>query len=400
MKALTSIVLISSLALYSGISNVLHAKEMPISQQIETEKTIAVKPASDLHPRIQVAILLDTSSSMDGLIDQTRNQIWQVINEFSSLKQNGVQPRLEVAVIEYGNNGNSNTEGYVRQVSAFTRELDKVSESLFSLRTNGGNEYCGYAIKTATESLTWSNKQSDLKTIFIAGNESFHQGPVSVANAVALAKEKGIVVNTIFAGVHAAGAQSGWQQAAALAGGDYLSINADRKVVHINAPQDKKIAELNQQLNQTYIPYGAEGSKGVARQKAQDSANAQISSGLMAKRAQSKSSSYYSNANWDLVDAVKEGKVDQNAVADLPEASLPAAMKKLTKQERKDFVQTKLEEREDLQRQIQSLAAERKRFVAEKEKNKPAEEASISDALISSVKKQAKSKAFEVTEEK
>ncbi|MFT6389410.1 MAG: hypothetical protein ACJAUP_002802 [Cellvibrionaceae bacterium] len=35
-----------------------------------------------------------------------------------------------------------------------------------------------------------------------------------------------------------------------------MSTNPDRKIVHIEALQDKKIAELNSQLNKTYIPYG------------------------------------------------------------------------------------------------------------------------------------------------
>jgi hypothetical protein len=43
----------------------------------------------------------------------------------------------------------------------FTRELDQVSEGLFSLTTNGCNEYCGYAIKTATNDLQWSHNNTD-----------------------------------------------------------------------------------------------------------------------------------------------------------------------------------------------------------------------------------------------
>ena len=94
-------------------------------------------------PKIQLAILLDTSSSMNGLIDQTRNQLWQVVNEFSKAEQNGVKPSLEVAVYEYGNSRLSASNGYIRQVSGLTGELDAVSEALFSLTTNGGSEYCG-----------------------------------------------------------------------------------------------------------------------------------------------------------------------------------------------------------------------------------------------------------------
>ena len=33
-------------------------------------------------PTVQIAILLDTSNSMDGLIAQAKTQLWNVVNEF------------------------------------------------------------------------------------------------------------------------------------------------------------------------------------------------------------------------------------------------------------------------------------------------------------------------------
>ena len=274
-------------------------------------------------PKIQMAILLDTSGSMDGLIDQTRNQIWSVVNEFSTAKRRGVTPILELALFEYGNDRYSSEVGHVRKLSNFTRELDRVSEGLFSLTTSGGSEYCGYAIKTAVTELQWSQSDNDIKTIFIAGNEAFTQGPVRYSDAIKLAQEKGISVNTIFAGAYQAGASSGWQVGAQLAGGDYMSINADQQIVHIDAPQDSEIARLNSQLNQTYIPYGALGEQSAKRQVEQDKVNGSISSGLLAKRAKSKSSSYYNNSRWDLVDALSDGTVDEAGLADLEETQLP-----------------------------------------------------------------------------
>ena len=35
---------------------------------------------------IQIALLLDTSNSMDGLIDQAKSQLWSVVNEFIRYK--------------------------------------------------------------------------------------------------------------------------------------------------------------------------------------------------------------------------------------------------------------------------------------------------------------------------
>ena len=127
--------------------------------------------------RIQLAILLDTSNSMDGLIDQAKSQLWKVVNELARAKRNGKTPALEVALFEYGNDGLSGSEGYIRLVSDLTTDLDKISEELFKLTTDGGSEYCGMVIDRAAEKLSWSRAKDVLKVIYIAGNEPFTQGP-------------------------------------------------------------------------------------------------------------------------------------------------------------------------------------------------------------------------------
>ena len=193
----------------------LYAERLPTVQGQQAQNT-EINPTL-MRPKIQVAILLDTSGSMDGLIDQTRNQLWQVVNEFSSSKKNGVTPILEVALFEYGNNGNSKITGYTRKLNGFTRELDRVSEGLFSLTTNGGNEYCGLAIKTAVNGLQWSHSNEGIKSIFIAGNEPFTLGPVNYQHAVRLAAQRGITVNTIYAGGHQQGIDGSWKMGASLA---------------------------------------------------------------------------------------------------------------------------------------------------------------------------------------
>ena len=349
-------------------------------------------------PKIQMAILLDTSGSMDGLIDQTRNQIWSVVNEFSTAKRRGVTPILELALFEYGNDRYSSEVGHVRKLSNFTRELDRVSEGLFSLTTSGGSEYCGYAIKTAVTELQWSQSDNDIKTIFIAGNEAFTQGPVRYSDAIKLAQEKGISVNTIFAGAYQAGASSGWQVGAQLAGGDYMSINADQQIVHIDAPQDSEIARLNSQLNQTYIPYGALGEQSAKRQVEQDKVNGSISSGLLAKRAKSKSSSYYNNSRWDLVDALSDGTVDEAGLADLEETQLPKEMQTMSAAERKGYIQKQEKLRADLKQQITQLGKSREQYVASKKKEQASSASTISDALSSAVRKQAKKKGFDLSD--
>ena len=344
-------------------------------------------------PRIQLAILLDTSNSMDGLIEQTRNQLWQVVNEFAAAKQEGVTPVLEIALFEYGNSDNSSQSGYVRQLNGFTRELDAVSQGLFSLTTNGGDEYCGYAIDRAIHSLQWSQSATDIKTIFIAGNESFAQGPVRYQDAIELARQYGISINAIHAGSHYEGISDGWQAAAKLAGGDYLSIDADQQVVHIEAPQDTRINELNAQLNETYVPYGSQGAGKAQRQLEQDQVSSDISVGLLAKRAQSKASSFYANADWDLVDALKDGEVAEEQIMEMEDADLPEPMQGLSAQQKLDYLQQKQVERESIQLKILELSESRASYVARK-KELVSAAASVGDALTGAVRKQAQQKNF------
>lgn len=345
-------------------------------------------------PKIQVAIVLDTSNSMDGLIDQTRNQLWQVVNEFSSARQNGLVPILEIALFEYGNDGNSGSAGYIRMLNDFTRELDAVSAGLFSLTTNGGSEYCGFAIDTVVNGLQWSQSSTDIKTIFIAGNESFAQGPVNYREATKLARENGISVNTIHAGGHETGVRDQWQAGALLAGGDYMSIDADQQVVHIVAPQDERIAELNARLNQTYIPYGSAGKESAQRQMEQDALSSEISAGLLAKRAASKTSDFYSNSNWDLVDALNDGEVTAQALERLADEALPESMSGLSAQEKLHYVQEKARQREQIKHEISELSRSRAAYVAEQKHARAAAAPSMSDALTGAIRKQARLKKF------
>ena len=95
---------------------------------------------------IQLALLLDTSGSMDGLIDQAKSQLWKIVNELATSKKDGQQIDLNVALYEYGKQSIPADEGYLRNIVPFTQDLDKISDELFKLKTNGGDEYCGKVI--------------------------------------------------------------------------------------------------------------------------------------------------------------------------------------------------------------------------------------------------------------
>lgn len=343
----------------------------------------APKPPAE-KPVVQLAILLDTSSSMDGLIDQAKTQLWSIVNEFARARINGQRPEIQVALYHYGTPSLGSQTNFIKQLDGLTTDLDKISEDLFSLKTDGGDEYCGAVIEKASGELQWSTDKHAYKAIFIAGNEPFSQGPVDFHGACKAAIGKGIVVNTIFCGPEQEGAATGWKEGATLADGAFLTINQNAATVAIATPQDKELVELSTKLNTTYVPFGAGGGAGGRRQMAQDANAAASPAGptAAAERATAKASAAYSNGTWDLVDAAKDKKVDVGA---MKEAELPEDMRKLDAKGREDYLASKAKERAAIQKQVADLSAARAKYLAEHAKDK---EATLGTAVISAVYQQ------------
>jgi len=377
-----------------GIAMVLAAVSAVTLAQENPPPVQARSAHSEATPQIQIALLLDTSSSMSGLINQAKTQLWKIVNEFIPARRGGRRPELRVALFEYGNDGLPASEGHIRLITPLTDDLDKVSEELFALTTNGGREYCGQVIQAAMNRLDWSTSSEDLKLVFIAGNEPFTQGSVDYQKACRAAITKGIAVNTILCGNQAEGAQTKWKHGAVLADGEYLSIEQNRTVVHIAAPQDDEIARLGVEINNTYIPYGVHGAAGQSRQAAQDAQVASTGAGNTVQRAVTKGSANYSNQAWDLVDAVKDGVVK---LADLKPEDLPEEMRSMTVDQRQAHVAEKTQQRTDLQNQIQTLNEQRKQFVAAKMKELAEESGqdTLDSAVIKVCRKQAAARHFE-----
>ncbi len=350
-------------------------------------------PFSGDRPAVDVAILLDTSNSMDGLINQAKNQVWNIVQQFAKAKKAGKTPQLRVSIFEYGNSSLPASEDYIRQVIPLTDDLDKVSEALFALTTGGGDEYCGAVINEAIKRLDWSGEPNAYQAIFIAGNEPFDQGSVDFHAACKKAMGEGIVVNTIHCGNYDQGVRGHWQEGAKLAEGKFLNINQDEKVVHIRAPQDKIIIELNTALNNTYLWYGgAQQRKAYASNQAAQDTNA--GSGL-SSRAAIKSGSLYSNVGRDLVDTYEK---DPSAISQLKTDELPAELQKLSPEQRLKWIKSMSEKRAEIKRKIAEASRQRQAYVAAEQAQQPAPagESTLGDAFSEAVEVQLQDSGFEV----
>lgn len=361
--------------------------------EVSKESSTSISDELNSGGSIQVALLLDTSNSMDGLINQAKARLWTIVNTMTTLRYNGKTPNIEISLYEYGNSGLSSESDYIRKIVGLTNDLDLISEHLFALRTNGGQEYCGAVIKNATNKLDWNADKNAMKLIYIAGNEPFNQGSVNYKEAIADAVEKGIFINTIFCGNNQEGIRTHWKDGADKGNGKYFHIDSDARVRYINTPYDDQITICNRRLNDTYIGYGSAGRAKKESQMQQDAAAESISTANYAERSVAKAGAVYRNESWDLIDRVN---TDPKALSKLTDEELPEELKGKSQAQIEAFVKAKSKEREQIQKEIAELAVKRQAYI-KKEQAKEGTQDDLGNAIVSSIQEIAKRKGFKIT---
>lgn len=356
------------------------------------KKTTIEKTVTVAKTKIQVALLLDTSSSMDGLIDQAKSRLWNIVNTLTTLKYDGKTPDIEIALYEYGNDGLSKQSNYIRQIAPLSTDLDLISEKLFSLSTNGGNEYCGAVIQDATKQLKWAKDNNNMKLIYIAGNEEFNQGGINYKEAISNALKNDIYVNTIFCGNKTEGINTLWKDGADYGKGKYFNIDSNQTVRYIATPYDNEITKCNEKINKTYIGYGSKGSEKKMNQEMQDRNAQGVSVSNYAERAVSKSKAAYKNDSWDLVDKVKD---DATAISKIKKEELPKELQNKSAAELKVIVAQKTKERETIQKEIGELAKKRQQYI-DTEAKKTKKQDDLGNTINTSIIAFAKIKGYTV----
>lgn len=332
---------------------------------------------------VDIAICLDTSNSMDGLIDSAKEKLWAIVNEMAKARPT---PDLRVGLISYGNDGYDSSGGWVRLESELTSNLDFLSQRLFGLTTLGGTEYVGRALLRANQ-LDWSQRKDALRMIIVAGNESADQDHEITASTMSRdLRLRGIFVDAIYCGSAEDAISPTWRSLAACGGGEFASIDQNDGTVVVRTPYDSELNQLSRKLSNTFVPLGHKGARAKRMQSDQDTEVRDMSPTAGAGRAAAKASKLY---RWeaDLVDATERGEM---TVAEVPEASLPSELQGMTKDERQLYIDSKVKERKDLREQIEELSQRRDEHVAQEMK---AQNLSESAALDSAIRKSIRDKA-------
>ncbi len=356
-------------------------EEMPVSE-------IAVEARA-----VDLAICLDTSGSMSGLINAARQEIWAIVNELALAEPT---PDLRVALLTYGSPAYGEETGWVNVDTGFTDDLDMVSDRLFALGTNGGDEFVGRVLNVASSQLKWDLSDDALKLIVVAGNESADQDRlISFRDACRDAISAGIMVNSIYCGAPGDEIALGWAEVAKLADGQYAAIDHNNGTVVVTTPFDTELSELSTAMNGTYVAYTAEGRFAAENQQRQDENSAAMNSAAVAQRAQTKGGKLYRNT-WDLVEANQQEDFELSGIA---EEDLPEVLREMTLEELQSYLEELAERRVEIQNQISEVGQKRDAFMVEEMKRQAIDESkSFGHVIRKAVREQAATKGFKFAE--
>ena len=318
-----------------------------------------VQPIATTSPRIEVAFVLDTTGSMAGLIEGAKQKVWSIANRMASGQP---QPHVRIGLVGYRDRGDQ----YVTTRLDLTDDIDRVYERLMAFRADGGGdtpESVNQALHEAVSKFDWTPGDEVYRVIFLVGDAPPHldyADDVSYVESVRLASQHRIAVNTIQCG-SMADTTPIWREIASLGGGQYAAIQQDGDMLAMATPVDDELASLNRELAGTALAYGAEEEKEELERKVARSLAAPPEAAASRLSYLDKVGGRLNAGRRDLVDAVKDGIVELDAIA--PE-NLPAALKPMSQEEQTAFVQQQIAERQRIQTRIGELSKKSRRVIS------------------------------------
>lgn len=309
--------------------------------------------------RIEVAFALDTTGSMSGLIEGAKQKIWSIANQMADTSQ---EVEIRIGLVGYRDRGDE----YVTRLYDLTDDIDSIYGHLRGFRADGGGdtpESVNQALHTAVTKMSWSESPDVYKVVFLVGDAPPHMNysdDVKYSETARLASERGITLNTIQCGDLPDTSQV-WRQIAKLGSGRYVAIQQDGAMVTLATPMDEDLSRLNRELAATALPYGDEGQKEEIREKLERSLSAAAPAAASRLSYLSKAGGKLNSGRSDLVDAVKEGLVDLDALP--TDELLPAEMRGMSDTEQESYVRQRIKDREKIREEIAKLGHKRDAWV-------------------------------------
>jgi len=363
-------------------------------------KPIDVAPiVNNEHPKIEVVFVLDTTGSMGGLINAAKEKIWSIASTMASAQ---TAPDIKMGLVAYRDRG----DAYVTKSVPLSSDLDSMYAKLMDFQADGGGdtpESVNQGLYDAVNKMQWNDDQQTYKVIFLVGDAPAHMDyndDVKYPETMAIAKQKGIIINTIQAGSEDA-TTANWQQIASLGNGDYFHVEQSGNAVAIATPFDKKLAELSKKLDDTRLYFGnkADKAKQALKVAATEKLHKEASDESRARRATfnaSKSGKTNFLGEKELVEAISSGRMELD---DITQEELPEPMQSMSVHEQAVFIAEEKEQRDEIEKNLKVLAKKRENYLRKKVDADGGAKDSFDAKLYGSITAQAKEKGLVYNEE-
>jgi hypothetical protein len=344
--------------------------------------------------KAQIAILIDTSGSMQGLINQVRDGLWSTLNSLDSLTKNGEASDVELALYEYGSGSVSAEAKFIRQLVPLTTDHTLIAEKLFATKATGSEELVGQVLTQAGNDLSWSMDSQDFKSIVLAGNETIFQGMVNPVDAAEALGLKAIGLNTIFAGEKTSHLDREGESLSSAGLDGTLNIDQNRVEAHIDSPFDDEIIETTIAMNKTYLPFGQYGETEYRRMLDVDRNVRNSGRGSYIGWGSYRTGGFgqRTTASWDLITAFRLGSLD---LTKIPDSKLPLVLRGLSLADKLGYIQKVNAQRTALESKLTELRSKRTLYVesvrAEQNQN---EQENFSAAIRKLISKQLEAQGF------
>jgi hypothetical protein len=337
--------------------------------------------------------VLDTTGSMGGLIKGAKMKIWSIANEMATAKPT---PEIKFGMIGY----RDRSDAYVTKVYDLTDDIDAIYDHLQKFQAQGGGdtpESVNQALNEAVTKMSWSKSRDVLKIIFVVGDAPPHmdyKDDVKYADSCVLAMKKDLIINTIQCGSMGQTTPI-WQDIARKSEGQFVQIGQTGNMVAIATPFDGDIAKLNKQLGNTVIAYGSARYRRSVSKKLSLAESAPAPASADRAALLSKSGKVVTGKG-DLLKDLEDESFDLDKVK---AEELPEELKKLNKEQRKEYIAKKSKERTACQAKLNKLLKQRDEFLKSELKKRSGKRDAFDSEVASMIRKQAKRKGITYEDE-
>jgi Mg-chelatase subunit ChlD len=337
-------------------------------------------------PSVEVVFVIDTTSSMGGLIEGAKQRIWAIANEIAKGRP---APKVKMGLVAFRDKG----DAYVTKVFDLSENLDNTYKDLLSLSAEGGGdgpEHVIAGLDAAVENISWSKDSKTFRVVYLVGDapphENYPEAP-TLASVMQKAVRRGLIVNSVQCGTDAETTVA-FNHISRLGEGRLLPVPQDGGMVAMVTPFDDKMAALSAKLEGTGLAYG--GGRKAARESGMLAAavRGMASAPAAAERAEYKARAGFAGAS-DLAAAVEENSV---ALKDVKEDELPDALRGMSADKREARLKEITVERKKFKSEMDGLAKERASWLKNQSGAKRAD--SFDTRLVDALKVQAAKKGI------